>query len=404
MISTAVAYLNKIRAYRSFVLGGILIAVLMIIIHIIIKPYGDDLFFMSYPYHFSNELISWLTHRYYIWSSRILIEAVLWVIARNFLLWKILNIIVILVLYLFTAKLIINKDSDKKMYLVVALCIICYPFFHLGTAGYMTTSVFYLWPLTAAVVACYGMYKSLLKRKIHFWEYIVYSLLFIFASNMEPFTILLLAITIVFLAFSFYRKDINIFLIIQLFFAVLMLIFIFTCPGNTLRMISEIGTWYPGFESLSFVEKFQLGYTSTLAHLFATPNTVFPLFAVILCILVYCKYSNLRYRVIATVPIIIYLVSISVVIFQMSIFDNWTISRENVIEWAESIRYVQSGVVLLTQDNYTNLSSYIPIISFTVCALCVLYSLYYAVDKSEHEQHTLSKQASKQASLTSLCY
>jgi len=153
-------------------------------------------------------------------------------------------------------------------------------------------------------------------------------------------------------------------------------------------MISETVTWYPEFESLGFIGKVQLGYTSTLAHLFATPNTVFPLFAIVLCILVYHKYKSLRYRAIATVPIVLYLVSLSVVTSQMSIFDSWTISFENVMNWVDSIRYVRSGVVLITQDNYTNLLSYVPVISFTLCALCVLFSLYYAVDKSDLEQAT----------------
>ena len=364
-------YLNRLKKLDSFFYAGAVLGVLMLIFHFPLKPTNDDFFFMAQSREFN--LFPWLWMRYSGWSSRIVIEATQWIVAKNFLIWKLLNITFILLLYYFLSKIFIIKRSNKKMYWIVMLAIVCYPLFHLGTAGYMTTSIVYLWSLVFAVIALYGMKKSLVGNKIHAWEYPVYVLSLLFAGNLEAMNIILLGISALMVVYSFINNRINYYLISQLVVVFLMLVFILSHSGNAVRQAHEIATWYPDFEAYGLLERIQLGYTSSLAHFMATPNVVFFGFAIILYLVVRLKYSRTLLRIIAAVPLVGYVLSLLV---------NLGFSyNPDLYYWISSVFRISSGVVLITADNFTQILYYIPLFVYSICFLCVLIAIYLCFKK-----------------------
>jgi len=69
------------------------------------------------------------------------------------------------------------------------------------------------------------------------------------------------------------------------------LIFIFTCPGNELRVAAETAKWYPEFANFGLMQKLYLGLVPTFGLLFEE-KIIFPLFYVILCACASLKTDN----------------------------------------------------------------------------------------------------------------
>jgi len=357
----------------SFILAGVVLGIFMFVLHCFINPSDDDFYFMAQSQ--TESLFPWLAMRYGVWSSRIVIEAVLWTVAKSYFIWKLLDVALVILLYNFLVKIFVTDKRDGKVYWVVALGILVYPFFHMESAGYMATTVNYLWPLVLATVACYGMKKSFLREKIRIWEYPIYIGSLIYASNLEAMNVFLLGIAAVLIGLCIVQKRMNYYLLSQLLIVVLMLIFILTCPGNAIRQSIEIEKWYPGFDALGLFCKMQLGYTSSLAHFIAGPNTVFPVFCFVLYLAVHLRYQKKSYRITAAVPFLCHV--LSTVVNAFSSYD------PSLSVWAISLLKIRSGVVLITSDNFRNILNYIPLLVYSICMFCVLASIYLCFKRTK---------------------
>src|SRR5699024_8756779 len=86
------------------------------------------------------------------------------------------------------------------------------------------------------------------------------------------------------------------------------LLFIISCPGNMIRTEQEIATWFSSFRELSFFNKLEMGYSSSLFEFFMKPNLVFFLFSLLLIVLTYYYNKKIIYRIIASLPFIVSIV------------------------------------------------------------------------------------------------
>jgi len=327
------------------------------LLHFFLPIIGDDTYFMAAAQ--TPDLLNWLWHRYNGWSSRVIIESFLLIIANSFLLWKIINIILILLLYYLFVKIFADQHDNTTCW-VCAFCILLYPFWHMNSAGYMTTTVNYLWPLVFAFISGYGMKKSFLNKKIQIWEYPIYISSLLYASNIEQMNVLLLLIITLLFLYSSFQKRIDYYLLLQLLIVAAMLIFILTCPGNASRYSSEVLSWYPDYGMLGFIEKLQLGYSSTLAHFIVSPNIVFTTFCILLYISIHIQYSNILYKVIAAIPLLVYILFV--------IFNIFYSYDSNIIYWIRKIQGVK---------NATSIINYAPLLILGLCSiLCIFVSIY----------------------------
>lgn len=69
------------------------------------------------------------------------------------------------------------------------------------------------------------------------------------------------------------------------------LIFIFTCPGNSIRFAHEVSYWYPEFANFTIIEKSYLGLVTTFGNLIEQ-KVIFPLFYIILSVCALVKSEN----------------------------------------------------------------------------------------------------------------
>lgn len=295
---------KKMNDNKSNNMPFIVLLIILIVIHCIIKlNYADDLYFAQVLDQ--NKLFTWLIERYDTWSSRVIVEAVL-VIVMHFgeFLWKLFDIAMFILLAVSISKLFVKKNVKRYNWIIVGLILI-YPLKDMSTAGWAATTINYIWPLSLGLY-CLTIVKKILKNeniKIH--EYIFSVIALIYATNVEQMCAILLAIyipTTVYLVF--FKKKNNVYIILQSAICTLSLILTLSCPGNAIRNASETLTWFPEFVQLSFIDKFLMGYSSSLAKFIFEPNALFMIAVALVFILVSNKEKSIYIRIFSSIPLI----------------------------------------------------------------------------------------------------
>ena len=124
--------------------------ILMLALHKIMAFIGDDLWYAKV---LSNQsLAGFLSFRYYEWSSRLIIDCLTVILTKeSYLIWKILDtILYTLGVYLLIK--FINEDNDKYITLIGVSLFLMYPFFDMASAGWIATTLNYLWCFVFAMI------------------------------------------------------------------------------------------------------------------------------------------------------------------------------------------------------------------------------------------------------------
>jgi hypothetical protein len=238
---------------------------LILIFHFFVRPSGDDIIYGTVFYQ--EPVLTFVHDAYYTWSSRILIMPVAAFFAGNpFGLFSIMNILTYLLLAIMISKLFVYENKLKTNWVLVFL-LICVPFVSMmTTAGWVVTSIHYLWPLTFCLVAIYPLKKHCLGEVVRWYEYPIYFLTAIFAMNMEIVAAILMSLYLIFSLYFMYKKKISIYVTLMAIIFVGNLVFIFLCPGNGIREVSEIAANFPEYATFGFLQKLTISATS---HVFS---------------------------------------------------------------------------------------------------------------------------------------
>lgn len=135
---------------------------------------------------------------------------------------------------------------------------------HMASAGWISTSLNYLWPFALASYVIATQIRAIRGEKPGMREYILSVIAFIYAANSElcaVFTILCIAGCVVYkrLAHS-ERKTVDAFEAVILVIAVAEMAFAFSAPGNAVRSATEV-RWMPEFpRSFPFKKRYALRY------------------------------------------------------------------------------------------------------------------------------------------------
>lgn len=269
-----------LRDSRTPYLYFAVFAVLVFGLHLFLSTNtGDDLAFVTF---LDNQtLLQFFPHRYETWTSRLLIEtALLWVIQYPWL-WKILDTAMMVLTAVGLSKLISAPGREQEKNIFIILLCLLYPFIDMNSAGWLVTTVNYIWPLALGVVALLPLKKVLFGENFRPWEYPLYVAALIFAANNEQVCALLLGFYGIFLVYTLIKRRFKAIIAVQMGLALVSLIFILTCPGNEARYASEVLTWFPTYGDVSFLGKLELGFSSTLYHYVMAPDFVFFFFSLL---------------------------------------------------------------------------------------------------------------------------
>ena len=276
----------NIKKYFPFVL----FVVLMVVLHLVMGLNGDDI---KYAKILNNQtIIEYINFRYFNWSSRLIIDTLLAILARqNMIIWKILDIIIYTSGIYYIIKLV-NKSYSKKIAFFGILLFLMYPFYEMASAGWISTTLNYSWCFALGMISFIPLIYESQGEKVNGYVYIISFVALLYATNQEQSGALIFGFNLLYLINSLINKrDINKFNVLAIAVSAAALIFIFTCPGNSLRFAHEVSYWYPEFANFTIIEKSYLGLVTTFGNLIEQ-KVIFPLFYIILSVCALIKSEN----------------------------------------------------------------------------------------------------------------
>lgn len=292
--------INRIVYWEYF--PFVVFAFLMLVLHFGMKPFGDDL---VYGEVFSQQpVVAFMINSYYTWSSRIFIMPVAAFFAgQNFGWFSAVDTFFYFLLPLMISKLFVTENKWENNWIIVFL-LACVPFVTMmDTAGWVITTIHYLWPAILGLVALYPLKKVYFKESISWFEAVFYVMVTLFAANMEIVAAIIMAFYIAFSGYFIYKKKITGFIIFQTILSIANMVFILTCPGNALRDLAEAASRFPVYIDFGLVEKMALSATSTLICI--DQNFILLVVLGMAWLFSWNQYKTLVPRIIGVIPFIL---------------------------------------------------------------------------------------------------
>lgn len=358
---------EKIQKFLENGRGALLLLfILELILMFFITPnrYDDQVFLESVT---GTSIWSYVAPRYSNWTSRFIIEYVLCgVLKISKYLWILIEALMV-TLAGYSISRIFVKDNKKENNIMLVAMILIYPILCMNSAGWAATTVNYMWPLATGLFALIPIKKIWDGEKIKFLEYPLYVLALIFAGNQEQSCAILFGLYMLFSVLIVSKnKKIHPFMIIQSVMIIASLIFILTCPGNSVRTQSEIVNQFKDFEMLTILDKLALGFTSTMGIIIAKGNIIYALMVSLIAVTVFLNYKERLYRIVSLVPVFS--------ILGLTYFSNILFPMFPFLEALKNL--VTAEKIMLTAANCNNLANTIPFIFASINFICISLSLF----------------------------
>lgn len=295
--------MNKQKNY--YLVMMVITGVFFLLLHLSFVGFtNDETFFLVYKEKFDS-LFKIIIDRYKTDSSRVLSETLLFfLLDKPFIVWQILDVLICL-LTVHSLSVILVNDKESKSNIIIFMAVAAYPFMHVGSAGWICTSLNYLWPLATLLYGISGAFRRGRGENIRGWQYALYILSFIFTANCEMSSTALVLLFVLAVGISTYEKRSKWYEIVGLLIGIAGLVFAFTAPGNGERTVMEAENWMPEFFDLTIVDKFRLCSVFVFEHFVAIPDVLFFLFAFVIAIRGVSKKNSLSNNIVAVMPLLI---------------------------------------------------------------------------------------------------
>lgn len=244
---------------------------------------NDDSFFVIMRSQWDS-LFDLLVYRYQTDSSRVLSEAILFTLIKMpFLVWQILDTLICILVFHSLTILLVN-DRNSKGNILVFLAFASYPYMHVGSAGWICTSLNYMWPLATLLYSLSGAFRRYRGEKVPAWKYTFYLLAAVFTANCEQSATMLVMTFGMALVFAWMDRRSRRYEIAGVCIGAAGIIFAMAAPGNGERTVMEAANWMPEFFDLTLLEKARLCSVFVFEHFVAIPDVIFFLFSLLLMI------------------------------------------------------------------------------------------------------------------------
>ena len=263
----------------------IIVLVFAIAVSTIFNPLtGDALVFSD----LKGSIFSILKTRWDGTTSRVILEFILINILRNIpFLWRIINALMIVLLYKSMDK-IFNRKNDLFIKYVIAIFMLLYTYLDMSSAGWSATTVNYLWTLSLGVFSLIPV-VNILRGETYNKKLLILTIpSMIISANQEQCAALLFGFLCLFNLYYFLKnKKLNLVLVTYLLITIISLVVILICPGNFNRVDNEIFTWFKDYKELGLLDKLLLSLNNTFDMLLGRCNYVFMGFYMILSYILY---------------------------------------------------------------------------------------------------------------------
>jgi hypothetical protein len=322
-----------------------------------------------------------LIYRYFHWSSRLLIDCLLPIFCNlPVQVWMFVDSCLVLLMSALIPRLLISdfKNLDLKKQTIfnciavflVLIFYVCAYAYDINFAGYITTSLNYVWPFVFALLHFHLIKEYILNNDnksnnenniilmIFCRKFILYFLVFfslLFAISQEMILCLVLGVYL-FIIFYYYYKKVK---TPKIFFygfilCVLMAVFVFLSPGNKERYVLTMMPNHLYVYQSSLIGKVYMGLAIFFNQLITKLDIVSYLFFAVFGVYVYGNVKS-RFSVFSMVPFLIL----------------------NLIYFLVFIQFQQAVKVLSEVRSSTIItSSMIPVMIYVVLVVFVLFSLF----------------------------
>lgn len=371
-----------LRDKRTWILLGFY-GVLSILFHMFWLKLGggDDYYFMTCLQ--DTGFGAFMVKRWYGWSSRLVIEGLLVLVLQlPIFVWKILDILVSIViaglLWGFFCRSYRKGGSRSEVPFTAFLFFLClllsYDFREMNSAGYMTTTINYWWPLAALLTAALPLYLRYQEGSCRRFWYILGALAAVFAINQEQICVMsLLACLYLLLTDKLCGRRTTPYLYLLLTLSVFFALCVVLCPGNAARKASNIEFWFPAYAGFDLKQKVLLGWYSLLKTLYQDMNLPYCLLCALLFAAVLKKQKSLAARLIAAIPMLSNLGLLGVLLFGKYREYPWVHLILHVFDFDQPVVYYQGSL-----PNSVRLL----LLVYTLCCVCVVISLFFVWGKS----------------------
>lgn len=333
-----------------------IVGVIAVIWHATLKvSVGDDIVYFKTLMDGRN-IWEILAHRYQTWSSRLAIEFVLIPIVHHTMVWRILDTIIFASIPILICKLM---NANRKLSWCVAAFVLLYPFSDMVSAGWISTTTNYLWPLWCILFIGVLLKKLIFHEKIKWYAGAAGVFACIYGSSQEQVAIIML---LLFFLTGFYLWKEKCYKLPLLYLYsginIISLTVILLCPGNQIRKIQEIEGRMPEFSEFTIWHKLYMGLANVERIFIANINNIFLIMTALLAILVYIKTKSYKKTLFSSIPILL-LLGQSVIRMSHIRFKNIFVIPKQDVRW-----------------DFKSPQTYLPLLFLAVCIAGILYALY----------------------------
>lgn len=247
-----------------------------------IFPVGDQTAFLKYADDFHHQYLYFGFDRYFTWSSRLLIESATLLFSVQEKLFVVGAIIATFFLLLPSRKLVSQAPWVPSLFIFIF-----FPATEFLSAGSIPTYTNYIFP------ASFLLFSLFYKDSESKWIRIASILGFVFAVMQEQ----LAVFAFLWILFEVVRNKVkasgSLLNYVYLMISLLGIVSARLAPGNSVRLVKEIGTWFPNFTQLSLFQKIGLGILDTGDVLLSSSFTFVFLFLLILLSLAIIRRKSL---------------------------------------------------------------------------------------------------------------
>ncbi len=286
------------KEYRFY----ILMYLVLLAVHLVLPlNWGDDKIFVTKSA--DAGLVEFLQG-----SARPFTDALTYIFSRFHFLWRVLNPVVLTVLVAVIPQFVPDYKDSKTGKIIT--CIALYPTMCMVDAGFVATTVNYLWPVTFGLLGLLPMKRFFYGEKTKWYYCILLLPLLVYATNMQQMCVVLLAVLLLGNIYFALKKKVNFYLVLQTVIVGLLAFYSYSLNmfGDNNRMVREIGRYFPEFLELSIFEKAELGFSSTFYALTSQlyfPIVIFLAFTVFISVVTFKTNKSTMLKIISLLPPIV---------------------------------------------------------------------------------------------------
>jgi hypothetical protein len=303
-----------------------------------------------------------IAHNFTSWSSRVLVNLPIHIILHfDYRVWLVIELLAWFVIVTGISYTFVDNERPEKNIAVCSL-VLLFPLDSVTSAGWVTTTMTYIWPMAAGVIALTAIRFTQGEKKGRWYHYIMYAAFTIYGANQEQMSVFLFLVLGAYTVYTVFTKNVKPLIVMELVLTFANLMFHMLTPGNSVRNADSMSVYFPDYGRLSAIDKLEMGFSSTMSMAVFEEKKYLLILMLVLAAVVLQKHKNPLYRIMGVAPFLMELFAVG-------------LKKLGIIAGV-------SNIGMINEMNYYRWQIYIPVgIMFAIGVMTVI-ALYLAFGDS----------------------